>query len=510
MRVQVLIIMFMASAMTTWTQPLPNRYVEQVFPGYTETSEVLFSTGVPEPNPGGGFYEFITGYPLNVNEWDTDPVNLYMDIFEPTGDTLAKRPAIIICFGGGFLSGSKDHWSIRLLAQELAKRGFVTATIDYRLGMNVFDADLATRAVYRGLQDGRSAVRFFRADAAGANLYRVDPDQIYIGGHSSGGFIGLHNVYLEHEYERPLSTYAWTQDAIPIPDLGCLDCAGNNQAFSGHAQAVFNLAGGLGMTTFMESANDGPVVLFHSEDDDTVPYGAGTPFASIIWLVVGADLPDVWGSLPISVQAAVLGIPYQFYSYTDRGHAVHEDGSSALYSDIVPGISEWFDLQFLNPEAHPLQGDSIVCTYALNKVYSIAPGDAIYFDWQVEGGTFLLQSTAMPFAVVSWDTLAPSRSISVTPYNEFAARGETQTIDIDLVNYDVNQWLGGSGSWADPAKWSLGHVPLPCQDVVIFNGGAPIIVDIPDGTLARARALYDFGSVILNVGVGAELRLLID
>jgi acetyl esterase/lipase len=143
-------------------QDLPNRYLEPIFTQVDETSQVLFSSQVPQPRPGGGFYEWLTGYPLNADESDLQNVDLYMDIFEPSGDTLDQRPLIILCFGGGFLSGSKDHWSIRLLAQELAKRGFVTATMDYRLGMNIFDRFLAMRAVYRGVQDGRSAVRFFR------------------------------------------------------------------------------------------------------------------------------------------------------------------------------------------------------------------------------------------------------------------------------------------------------------------------------------------------------------
>ena len=163
-------------------QPPVNRYTASLFQATTETTNVRFSTNVPKPNPGGGFYETVTGYPLNVDEFSTTNVNLYMNIFQPAGDTLKKRPVIIICFGGGFVSGSKDNFNIRLLARDLAMRGFVTAVIDYRLGMNVFDDALSMRAVYRGVQDGRSAVRFFKADAAGANMFRVDPNQIYIGG----------------------------------------------------------------------------------------------------------------------------------------------------------------------------------------------------------------------------------------------------------------------------------------------------------------------------------------
>ncbi len=137
--ISLLIGVFLYS--NVFTQPPIDRYNSNLFSTVSETTNILFSSNVPQPVPGGGFYESITGYPLNVDEFSTTPVNLYMNIFQPTGDTLSKRPLIIICFGGGFVTGSKDHWSIRLLAQELAKRGYVTAVIDYRLGMNIFDAE---------------------------------------------------------------------------------------------------------------------------------------------------------------------------------------------------------------------------------------------------------------------------------------------------------------------------------------------------------------------------------
>ena len=194
MRVLFILLLSLLNCLSVKSQFNPDRYKSDVFPGVTETTNVLFSTNVPQPNPGGGIYEGVTGYPLNVNEYQTTNVNLYMNIFQPTGDTTTKRPVVIVCFGGGFVAGSKDHWSMRLIAQELAKRGFVTAVIDYRLGMNMFDAELSKRAVYRGVQDGRSAVRFFRADAAGANNYKIDPEQIFIGGDKGGGFFFFYNT----------------------------------------------------------------------------------------------------------------------------------------------------------------------------------------------------------------------------------------------------------------------------------------------------------------------------
>jgi acetyl esterase/lipase len=488
-------------------QILPNRYNEEVFAGFTETSEVLFSTSVPTPEPGGGFYEWITGYPLNVKEYDTFNENLYMDIFEPTGDTIALRPLVIICFGGGFLAGSKDHWSMRLIAQKLAKRGYVTATIDYRLGMNIFDEDLSKRAPYRGLQDGRSAIRYFKADADGANTYKIDVNNIYIGGHSSGGFIALHNAYLDKEDERPLSTYAWTQDGNAVADQLCLDCVGNNQGYTGNATAVFSLAGALGETEFVESSSDPISVMFHSTDDETVPYDSGQPFSSYLWLVVGDDLPDVYGSLAISEEMDAVGLPYQFNSYTNRGHDVHEASSSALYTDIIPKISDSFYYKILKPIDHPIFGKNNVCEDHLTESYSSLPGEAKYYDWEIEGGLFENMDIITNQVTVTWDPLAPVHKLKLTPYSEQAAKGKKIVLDIEINENGINTWLGGNGDWNQAAKWSLNHVPLACEDVILPQENTTSTINILAGNDETARSVYINKSVTLNIEENGSLEI---
>ena len=492
-----LILCFLIVPLWMFGQPPSDRYNAEIF-GVTETNDIQFSTGVPQPNEGGGFYEWITGYPLNVEEYNTSPVDLKMDIFEPTGDTMQHRPVVIVAFGGGFLSGSKDHWSIRLICQNLAKRGYVAAAIDYRLGMNIFDADLANRAVYRGLQDARSAVRFFRADAAGANTYKVDPDHIFIGGHSSGAFMALHNAYLDLETERPLSTYEWMQDGNVVPDQECLDCVGDNTGFSGHANAIFSLAGALGFTSFIESGSDPKVVMFHSTDDGTVPYDSGSPFSSILWLVVGSDLPDVYGSLPISEQADVVGLPYDFFSYTNRGHDVHESSSSTLYSDIIPGISDWFFNEELKPTYEALKGDSIICSDELQKTYQLGSGEGVYFDWQVVGGQIVNPSNYSSSISIDWDPAALSHSLKVTPYNQMDAKGDELEIIPVFQVQDENNFLNNTSSWEDNTNWSLGHSPIACEDVIINGSAVPMDIILSNKSEINSLFIGANYHVILN------------
>lgn len=470
-------------------QILPNRYNEEIFTSFTEVNDVIFSSGVPTPEPGGGFYEFITGYPLNVNEYETFNQDLKMDIFQPANDTITKRPLVILCFGGGFLAGSRDYWSIREIAQQLARRGYVTASIDYRLGMNVFDADLSKRAPYRGLQDARSAVRFFKADAYNSNTYKIDTTNIYVGGHSSGAFNALHLAYLDKEIERPLSTYEWIQDGEFVPDQLCIDCVGNNLSYIGNARAIFSLAGGVGTTDIIESSVDPPVVMFHSEDDPTVPYHSGQPFSSYLWLVIGSDLPDVYGSEAIAEKGDDVGLEYQFNSYEERGHNVHEESEVALYSDIIPKISDSFFVKLLKPIDHLIFGNSIVCDDALLQTYSTIENEAKYYEWVAIGGTIINENILNDNVTVLWDENSNEHKLFLTPYSKTAARGLKTFIEIKLNSASINIWNGGNGVWTNPSKWSNGHVPLICEDVLFPNEVIPIDIFIPSGHEAKIRSL---------------------
>ena len=505
MRYQLTIIVICISLCLS-AQSLPNRYQEEVFSSWTETTE-LFSTGVPQPVPGGGGYEWTTGYPLNVDEFITTSKNLYMDIYQPVGDTLSQRPLVIICFGGGFLDGSKDHWSIKLLAEKLAKKGFVTATIDYRLGMNIFDSDLANRAVYRGLQDGRSAVRFFRADAAENNIYKIDPDQIFIGGHSSGAFIATHNAFLDKEIERPLSTYQWTQEGNSCIDLGCLDCAGDNQEYSGKANGIFSLAGAIGFTDFIESSDDTRMVMFHSSDDGTVPYTNGEPFSSYLWLIIGDDLPTVHGSSDMADRADEVGLPYEFYSYSNRGHGVHEN-DPILYTDIVPGIENWFYNDRLKPMDISLTGDSIVCADALFSDFLATDISNGYYDWVIDGAESVGGNVTSNTVSIDWDENAANLNVSLLPYSKHRARGDSIHITVEKQDVRTITWLSGGGTWSAVSSWSELRLPRYCDDVILPTNTGPYILTLPSGveSIVRSVTISEQAAILMSTGSSLKIK----
>ncbi len=104
---------------------------------------------------------------------------LLMDIFRPTKPVTEPRRCIVVVHGGGWLKGDKTKF--RALSLELAKRGYVTAALEYRLGGEAqFPA---------GIHDCNAAVRYLRANA---KTLGIDPNNIgAVGGSAGGHLVGL-------------------------------------------------------------------------------------------------------------------------------------------------------------------------------------------------------------------------------------------------------------------------------------------------------------------------------
>lgn len=100
---------------------------------------------------------------------------LAMDIYRPK-DAWGELPAIVCIHGGGWAKGNRtSHGAV---AQALAARGYVTATISYRLsGEAPFPA---------AIHDCKAAVRFLRAQAKD---YGIDSGRIGAIGLSAGGHL---------------------------------------------------------------------------------------------------------------------------------------------------------------------------------------------------------------------------------------------------------------------------------------------------------------------------------
>ncbi|HLJ54333.1 MAG TPA: alpha/beta hydrolase [Chthonomonadaceae bacterium] len=110
----------------------------------------------------------------DVEYANPDGQHLQMNIARPKGD--GPFPAVLCIHGGGFRAGTRDGYDG--LIRKLADRGYVAATITYRLAPKYpFPA-----AIY----DVKAGVRWLRANAA---RYHIDPDRIGVTGGSAGGHL---------------------------------------------------------------------------------------------------------------------------------------------------------------------------------------------------------------------------------------------------------------------------------------------------------------------------------
>jgi acetyl esterase/lipase len=100
--------------------------------------------------------------------------NLKLDVFQPKIQSNTLRTAIIIIHGGGWRTGNRtQHYP---LAQQLANKGYVAFTPEYRLSTEA----LFPSAVY----DLKAVIRWVRKNAI---KYNIDPEKIVVSGFSAGG-----------------------------------------------------------------------------------------------------------------------------------------------------------------------------------------------------------------------------------------------------------------------------------------------------------------------------------
>lgn len=110
-----------------------------------------------------------------------------LDIYHPTGKNAAK---VLVFFHGGALSVG-DKRMVESTLESLKRQGIIVVTPNYRLSPK------ATYPAY--IEDAAEAVAW---TIKNIQKYGGDPKQIYVGGHSAGGYLtlmlALDKQYLQH------------------------------------------------------------------------------------------------------------------------------------------------------------------------------------------------------------------------------------------------------------------------------------------------------------------------
>jgi hypothetical protein len=210
--------------------------------------------------------------------WPSSTIDtLKMLVYKPssTVDPIPLRPFVLMIHGGSFIDGTKADMGY--VSIEMARRGFVAGTIDYRLGWDCSptlftycigcanEAGKLKVAAYRAVQDARAALRYVINNAASLG---VDTSAIFIQGESAGSITALHTAFWD---QAEADAFCPTC----VTELGDLDNSGLAPAAPFSIKGVVNSCGGINNLDILNNTNI-PVIGFHDDLDCIVPNLNGT------------------------------------------------------------------------------------------------------------------------------------------------------------------------------------------------------------------------------------------
>ncbi|MFN2440370.1 MAG: alpha/beta hydrolase, partial [Chitinophagaceae bacterium] len=215
--------------------------------------------------------------------------------------------------GGSLTSGDKTDSNWPIFCQAFAKRGYVAASINYRLGIaSPTTPKTVLEAFWRAQQDLRAAIRFARA---AATTHKINANRIFIIGNSAGGATCMNVAYVDNN-EVPV--------VIDQTTWGNLEGNSGSPGFSSMANAAISLWGNIGDTSWM-SQNNIPVGLIHSINDPVAPYySAFNPPTGT----------NSYGGFSIHQRAKNLNIKTDLKTYYYQGHDIGLDNPVYLDSTI--------------------------------------------------------------------------------------------------------------------------------------------------------------------------------
>ena len=306
----------------------------------------------------------------SIDEWDNGvgcivPIvnvqqceNLELEVFFPVLPAGEKRPLVVLIHGGAFIGGNRAQF--RNQARELARLGYVAATISYRLckrnncltlgwlsyndswltpaalcGLN-FWSDFGTGA-YVAAVDANNAIRFLQNNAA---AYHIDPDNVIVGGFSAGAWTAMHTAFLDQDEADSMG--GWKGLWGPLNPVSGI-------------KGVLCLGGALYDTTFIDpDENHIPVYTVHGTCDPTVCYRHDAAFHC------NAAYPKIHGGGDISARLHHNGNPYYLFTGQNLGH------------DIMPASPVW------NLEMLRFMRETMLCGQYTQKhsVYPVAAGNS--------------------------------------------------------------------------------------------------------------------------------------
>jgi dienelactone hydrolase len=290
-----------------------KRYQDEIFPTVEVRKDLLYgkAKGYWTHSPYSD-EPYITTLSKGLVKAFNDPelLDLKMDVYYPKTDLFKNRPLVMLIHGGAFYIGSKESACEKALATSLAKRGYLVASIDYRLGFKLTPSDIELSA-YRAIQDANAALRFLAHNAQGLG---IDPSQVYIGGTSAGAVASLNTAFMKND-ERPKRIL----EAGLAGKLGKIEESGNKYTETFAIKAVINMWGAVSDINIIDRDENIAVLSIHGTADDIVPFENDYPFRNSL-MINRLVMDKMYGSKPIHDRLQILGIRNKLVSLDGLGH----------------------------------------------------------------------------------------------------------------------------------------------------------------------------------------------
>lgn len=237
---------------------------------------------------------------------DRDTCALYLDVYTPTDTN--NGCCVLFVFGGGFITGSRNHEEYVKFAKLLNDRGYTFVSIDYRLGLKganmkgVHAIGSLEKAIAVAVEDLFSATEYL---VQNAHSLGFDADKIVLCGSSAGAI-----TVLQADYELCNRTDLAKNLAPDFHFAGVIP-------FSG---AIFSR---LGAVKYKEPP--APTLFLHGINDRLVTY------KSIRFFNLG-----FFGANPLVKRFEKFDYPYCVRRYVGLGHEV-----AAIMNHEIETV-DWF------------------------------------------------------------------------------------------------------------------------------------------------------------------------
>lgn len=298
------------------------------------------------PNPWGIRYKdyIFTDFDITTEYykrqapmWNGSKKDLIMDIITPKNDAERKRPCLVFLFGGGF-AGKFDDCT-QEIGKGFAQKGYVVALPDYRVGFKndllagqcIGDFNTGMYPAYmRGVQDARSVVRYLKANATRLG---IDPNLIFVSGHSAGALISVALAVVD-ETNAPKEITAQVG--------GSLDPMKDNMQYDSKTAGVIPLAGAV-MDPYLILGKkiSTPMDLFAGTCDELIDMYSGNPFRC----QDRKTFPVVYGGAAIYEASKLNGNPVHLNMICNGSHSMSSIGYSTLIKlmsdftyDVIKGV----------------------------------------------------------------------------------------------------------------------------------------------------------------------------